>query len=151
MDALLAKPVERLSPFFTAKAILHSIDIEEHLDRPACEALRSMAKFVSVRLAKGDRELGRSGAICPFAKQGSQTAGIRFSHCDVELGEVAKLNGVMDERDLLLKRQELIADERESLACPDRPADPASKSFVTRMVEVVSRPGPRGRVTARSA
>ena len=116
MDALLAKPVERLSPFFTAKTILHCIDIEEHLDGPACEALRSMAKFVSIRLAKGDRELGRSGAICPFAKQGSQTGGIRFSHCDVELGEVTKLNGVMDElRDLFLKRQELIADERESL------------------------------------
>ncbi len=59
--------------------------------------MAKMACFVSRHLTGRHSDLGRAGPICPFARQGSATGGIRFADCNAQSGEEARIGEIMQQ------------------------------------------------------
>lgn len=79
-----------LSPFRTVEDISGSTASgEQDL------ALSKMACFVSRRLATKDANLGRAGPVCPFARKGAASGGIRFADCTALPGEEQRIVDIM--------------------------------------------------------
>ncbi|QNE04427.1 DUF6875 domain-containing protein [Croceicoccus marinus] len=79
-----------ISPFRTVREIVESDD-----QGKAHDALSKMACFVSRHLTSKHPDLGRPGPICPFARQGSASGGIRFADCSAGRGEEAQIGEIM--------------------------------------------------------
>lgn len=79
-----------ISPFRTVREIAESDE-----RGPAHDAMGKMACFVSRHLTSRHPDLGRSGPICPFARQGSATGGIRFADCDAQSGQETRIGKIM--------------------------------------------------------
>ena len=86
--------IPHLSPFLTASEVLEGL-VPPDIGERAKAALDAMARHVSIHLIRGDRTLGRPGAICPFAFQGSRTGGVLFADCDLPLGKDQEIAEVM--------------------------------------------------------
>lgn len=79
-----------ITPFRTVREIVQSSG-----QGKAHDAMANMACFVSRHLTGRHAELGRAGPICPFARQGSATGGIRFADCAALPGEEARIVEIM--------------------------------------------------------
>ena len=79
-----------ISPFRTVREIVESDE-----RGAAHDAMAKMACFVSRHLTGRHPDLGRAGPICPFARQGSATGGIRFADCDARSDEEARIGEIM--------------------------------------------------------
>ena len=79
-----------ITPFRTVREIVESSD-----KGGAQDAMAKMACFVSRHLTGKHSDLGRAGPICPFARQGSATGGIRFADCAALPGEEARIAEIM--------------------------------------------------------
>lgn len=85
-----------LSSFRTISDIAANAKAEARHD-----ALAKMACFVSRRLVNRDPDLGRAGPVCPFARRGVASGGIRLADCtagsDAEECIVSIMDQVRDE------------------------------------------------------
>lgn len=81
-----------LSPFRTIREIA-----ESDAAGPGHDAVSSMACFVSRRLVSRDPDLGRTGPVCPFARRGVASGGIRIADCTAGPDAEGCIAGIMDE------------------------------------------------------
>ncbi|WP_370638904.1 DUF6875 domain-containing protein [Croceicoccus sp. Ery5] len=79
-----------ISPFRTVREIAEST-----ATTPGHQAMAKMACFVSQKLASKHADLGRAGPVCPFARRGAASGGIRFADCTAGPDDEAQITGLM--------------------------------------------------------
>jgi hypothetical protein len=95
MDARAGRRVAAFGPRVTVYEALHGrpAGTLKGYDAPARAALSAMARYVLAFLTCEHPDLGRSGAVCPFARQAAEQGLIRVTACRVS-DEASIVQGV---------------------------------------------------------